>query len=108
LDKRAHDRHELWFPVRIDAGDGDERLGVGRNVSEKGLLVLAASSVDAGTRIVVHVRIPPDAAGEREMRGVVVRSSRNDEDPDGIWRHRLGIELDAPIAELDSLIGKTR
>jgi hypothetical protein len=92
----------LWLPVRVDALA--EGVGVSHNISTRGLLMVTASVVEIGALISVTFRIPSDAPEERTVVGRVIRVERNDADPLGLWPHRMAIEFDEPVPELEPLL----
>jgi hypothetical protein len=81
-----------------------EILTVCRDVSQTGILVSSPKWVEPGTDLKLTLRIPPEDPLERAARGHVVRSGANEDDPEGLWRYRIAIEFDEPIAELDGLL----
>jgi hypothetical protein len=105
VDRREHARTRVWFPVELSrAVGGKEILTVCHDVSQTGILVSSPRLVEPGTDLKLTLRIPPGDPLERAARGHVVRSGANEDDPEGLWRYRIAIEFDEPIAELDGLL----
>lgn len=104
MERREQTRTVIWFPVAVRAAANGTILGVSRDISVTGILVSAASSVDAGTPVTTTLAVPPDNPIERVVKGHVVRTSANDDDPDGLWPFRLAIVFDEPLAALDAMI----
>lgn len=103
-ERREHARTRIWFPVHLAAKDEVDVLGVCYDVSKTGILVSTATQVEQGAEVRVTLRIPPQDPIERTVRGRVVRSGRNEDDPDGIWRFRIALEFEEPIPELEGLL----
>ena len=88
--------------MRVDALK--EGVAVSHNVSRRGLLMVTASTVEIGASIAVTFRIPPDAPEERTVLGRVIRVERNEVDPLGLWPHRMAIQFDDAVPELEPLL----
>ena len=112
VEQRGFERSRIWLPVRLqtDAGEG---LAVTYDISEKGVLFLAATEVPVGTRVTLLLDVPGrDGSGDAPgapsrtlvASGSVVHSAPNKADPDGLWRHRVGVALDEPMSELRALV----
>ena len=102
VERRSDTRYALWLPVRVDALK--EGVAVSHNVSRRGLLMVTASTVEVGASITVTFRIPPDAPEERTVLGRVIRVERNEVDPLGLWPHRMAIQFDEAVPELEPLL----
>ena len=102
VERRSDTRYALWLPVRVDALK--EGVAVSHNVSRRGLLMVTASTVEVGASITVTFRIPPDAPEERTVLGRVIRVERNEVDPLGLWPHRMAIQFDDAVPELEPLL----
>lgn len=90
-DRRTSERVEALVLVQL--GD-DERYGVTRDVSERGLLIATRSSFVAGDRIEIVIH---DPAGPVRATARVVRVVETP--PDEAWRYRVALELDAAIPQ---------
>jgi hypothetical protein len=102
LERRSDARYALWLPVRVDALE--EGVAVSHNISTRGLLLVTASTVAIGAPISVTFRIPADAPHERTVIGHVIRVERNEADPLGLWPHRMAIQFDEPVPELEPML----
>jgi hypothetical protein len=104
VEQRGFERSRLWLPVRLrtDAGEG---LAVTYDVSEKGVLFLAATEVGVGARVTLSLDVPGSEPPRTLVAtGTVVHCSPNAADPDGLWRHRVGVALDETLGELRRLV----
>jgi hypothetical protein len=106
VERRAQPRHLIWFPVTIESSPGTpgELWSVCRDVSTGGILVNAAGLLEAGAKVAVTFRVHPDDAEERRLEGRIVRIMPNTDDPLGPWPHRLAIEFDEPVPELEAIL----
>jgi hypothetical protein len=101
---RRTQRFVVWLPVRVE--ELAEGMAVSHNVSGQGILMVTASVLDVGSPVTITFAMPPDGAAERTAHGRVVRVEPNREDPDGLWRHRLAVEFDEPVPELEAVLGE--
>ncbi len=96
----------MWLPLRL-RWEGGETLAVTYDVSDKGVLALAATAVAVGALLTVTFDVPGDPPHERTGAGRVVRAGPNEDDPHGLWPFRVAVALDAPLeafaVELQSL-----
>lgn len=93
-DRREKPRTAAVLAVGLESETKDGRLGVTRDISAKGLLVVTASHFEKGDRlkITVHAgRVGVDLSGR------VIRIDENPISSPELWRYRIGIELDAPM-----------
>ena len=93
----------IWFPMKID-GSGESIIGISRDVSAVGVLMVTAAEPQPGASVRVVMSLPDDDEGQRELAGHIVRVEANPDDPDGLWRHRVAIEFDETVAELEPLL----
>jgi len=101
VERRAQ-RYMVWLPVRIE--ELPEGMAVTHNASGLGLLLVTASALDVGAPVSISIQVPPDGQSEKQVQGRVVRVEPNDEDPDGMWPHRLAVEFDHPVPELEEVL----
>ncbi len=99
---RRSRRYEVWLPVRIE--ELTAGMAVSHNASGRGMLLVTAATLEVGADVHVVVSLPPDATKEKELHGRVVRVEKNDEDPDGLWPHRMAVEFDEPTDELETVL----
>jgi hypothetical protein len=102
-DKRAAKRYALWFPMQM-ATEGDVIMGISRNLSEAGVMMVAAAEPEVGAVVTMTIVIPNDEAGEREIRGTIVRVEPNVADQEGLWRHRVAVAFEDRIEGLEPLL----
>ncbi|MEM6957219.1 MAG: PilZ domain-containing protein [Myxococcota bacterium] len=102
-ERRSSERYVLWFPMRIET-EGDVILSISRDISDGGVLVVAAAEPHIGASVNVTLEIPGDEAGERTVKGKIVRVEANEADEQGLWRHRVAVAFDEVIPELDPIL----
>lgn len=102
MPRRENDRFQVWIPVKVDALR--EGIAVTHDASSRGVLMLTASTLDPGAPIEVSLKLP-DQAVPRRVTGRVVRVEDNAADPHGLWPHRMAIEFDEVVPELEWVVG---
>jgi hypothetical protein len=102
-EKRAFQRRCIWFPVTLQASTG-ELWAVARDAGAGGILISSSGALAVGTVVTVTFRVAPDDPTERKVKGKVVRFEPNHYDGGGAWPHRIAIEFDEPLGELDALM----
>jgi len=100
--ERRSPRYTVWLPVRI--ADLEEGMAVSHNVSGRGILLVTATTLDVGAQVSIVVQFPPEGSSERKVTGRVVRVEPNKDDPEGIWPHRLAVEFDEAVPELEKAL----
>ncbi|MCB9602978.1 MAG: PilZ domain-containing protein [Sandaracinus sp.] len=100
-ERRRAPRFALWFPMQI-ASDGEVILAISRDVSEVGVAVVAAAAPTVGAKVEVTMQLPGDTA--RTIEGTIVRVDPNPADPEGLWRHRVAVELAERVDGLESVL----
>jgi hypothetical protein len=98
-ERRAGDRHVLWVPVRMRAGEDVTLLAVSRNISVCGVLVIVGASLEVGQRVELTPQVPD--ADERTVGGEIVRVGPNREDAEGLWRYETAIAFEESLGELE-------
>jgi len=98
-ERRAAKRHALWIPVQMEAQGDVQMLAVSRNISMSGVLVIVGASLEVGERVELTLQVPGE--DDRKLGGEIVRMQVNEEDPDGLWRHKLAVAFDEDVADLE-------
>lgn len=101
-NRREHERHSVWFPVAIEAGD-ERGIAVSYDVSSGGLLVACPGRVEIGAEVSVTFRIARDGES-RTVKGRVVRVEKNPPEVDARWKYRLAVEFLEPQPEVEALL----
>ena len=101
MERRKHDRFRVWLPVRLAAADG-EQLGVSYDVSISGMRISCAAPLEVDAEVTVTLELPSGAP--RTATGRVLRIGANEDDPEGLWPHRVVVELDEAIDGLEALL----
>jgi hypothetical protein len=95
-NRRGHERHTAWFPVRLDAEELGDCMGVTKNVSRQGVLLCSAEKFVVGAPVTVELHLDPDVQAPRRVQGTIVRLTPNEEDPNGLWPYKMAVEFDDP------------
>jgi len=99
-ERRRSIRYPINFPVRIDAPEKADRLGVSHDVSTSGMLLLTRSRFRLGQRLELRFRTTQQAV-ERCVHGRVVRLSVS-------WNHffprRVAVAFDGSYGELEPVL----
>lgn len=101
VERRAQ-RYTVWLPVRI--AELEEGHAVSHNVSDRGMLLVSATKLDVGATVTIVVQIPPEGTVEKRVQGRVVRVEANRDDPNGMWPHRMAVEFDHPVPEIEAAL----
>lgn len=100
IDRRGEDRHVAWFPIRLDAEDLGQGLAIAKDVSASGIGIASTFRYAVGAPVVLTLHLDPETGEAREVTGTIVRMMANDEDPEGMWPYKIGIEFDDPDPDL--------
>lgn len=99
MQRRAHNRYELWFPVEL-RGEQVEGMAVNHNVSAGGMLIALSAKLEEGAEIQVSFRMPPNLDRPFVVPGKITRVEKNRADPDGVWPYRVAVAFDEVDPEL--------
>lgn len=102
-EKRKAPRHAIWFPMKMDTR-GDVIMGISRDLSEVGVLMVAAAEPKPGAKVTMTMSIPGDEVAERTVSGTIMRVQDNDADSEGLWQHKVAVAFDERLDELDQLL----
>ena len=102
-DRRTSPRFVVWFPVHLD-GDESGGVAVTKDVSRSGMLVATADELVVGAEVTVTFRVVPVDGALREVKGTIVRIEKNDSDAVGPWPHKVAVEFDQPLPELEPVL----
>jgi hypothetical protein len=83
------------------AGEG---IGVSYDVSAAGVRVSCSHALEVGADVTVSIEVPGASPVVREVRGRVIRIGPNEDDPEGLWPHRVAVEFDERIEGLEALL----
>lgn len=99
-ERRTAKRYALWIPIQMKQGEDVRMLAVSRNISGSGVLVIAGASLGIGETVHLTLSVPGEA--DRELDGEIVRVEPNEDDPDGLWRHRIAVRFAQEVPELEA------
>lgn len=102
-ERRKAPRFALWFPMKLSS-EGDVILGITRDVSEVGVLLVSAAEPKEGASVELTLSFPNDEQGERVVKGTIVRVHENAQDQEGLWRYRVAVEFEERIDELEPFL----
>lgn len=102
MQRREHERFQLWFPVQLEVG-GQFRTAMNHNIGAGGMLMVLAGGLEVGEPVKVTFRIPPGDE-ERQLEGVVLRIEDNTEDPEGAWPLRVALVFDNVASDLAPIL----
>ncbi len=100
--ERRSPRYTVWLPVRIE--ELEEGMAISHNASGRGMLLVTATTLEVGAQVHIVVQLPPEGSEERKVSGRVVRVEKNKDDPEGIWPHRVAVEFEEPVADLEKAL----
>ena len=98
-ERRGARRYVLWIPVQLTNGPDVQMLAVSRNISWSGALMIAGASLEVGEKVAMKLQVPGE--DDRDLTAEIVRVEPNEEDPDGLWRHRLAVRFDQDVSDLE-------
>ena len=102
MSRRENERYQVWIPVKVDALR--EGLAITHDASSRGVLMLTASTLEPGSPVEIALKMPDDPVPKR-ITGRVVRVEDNDQDPHGLWPHRMAVEFDEELPDLEWVVG---
>jgi hypothetical protein len=103
FDKRRSERHLVVCPVYLDTATRKERLGITRNVSLLGTLVLTNSHFAVGDQLEVTFYVSGDKGSP--VSGRVVRIEELG--PEVQWRFALGVRFERPLPDADAVFAES-
>lgn len=102
MERRESARRGFWLPVSVEGIAGG--VAVSHDASDNGLLLVCPSRPEVGARLRVTFHLPPDGPNEISVPARVVRVSKNDEDPDGLWPYKAGLVFEEVVPELRAFL----
>jgi hypothetical protein len=108
MERRGHQRRPFWLPLEVDGLEVE--VAVSHDASPRGLLLVCRTDVPVDARLKVRLRVPPGESTGRELEldARVVRTSRNDEDPYGLWPYKVAVEFATSSPELEAFLAGVR
>jgi hypothetical protein len=92
------------LPVEVDGLPTG--FAVSHDASDNGLLLVCSGSLDVGSTVRVRLRIPPGGSVEISVPATVVRMSKNDDDPEGLWPNKMAVRFHEPVEKLEAYLAQ--
>jgi hypothetical protein len=89
--------------MRLEGEGSHGWLAMSRNVSTTGVLAATAKILAVGQPVAVNFTVAPGMEPLR-VQGTIVRVELNVEDKSGLWPHRVAVEFDEEVPELEMLV----
>jgi hypothetical protein len=83
-------------------------FAVSHDASDNGLLLVCSEAPEVGSTVRITFSIPPGGSVGVSVSATVVRVTKNDEDPDGLWPYKMGVRFDEPVEKLEAYLGELR
>jgi len=106
MERREHRRRRFWLPVQVDGLPTG--FAVSHDASDNGLLLVCSETPEVGSAVRVTLLIPPGGSVEVTVSATVVRVTKNDEDPDGLWPYKMAVRFDEPVEKLEAYLAELR
>lgn len=106
MDRREHRRRRFWLPIQVDGLPTG--FAVSHDASDNGLLLVCSDAPEVGSTVRVSFLIPPGGNVEVSVFATVVRVTKNDEDPDGLWPNKMAVRFDEPVEKLEEYLRELR
>jgi hypothetical protein len=104
MSRRDAERYQVWIPVKVD--QLREGIAITHDASTRGALILTASKLEPGSPVEISLKLPENDV-PRRVTGRVVRVEENTNDPHGLWPHRMAVEFDEAVTDLEWVIGSS-
>jgi hypothetical protein len=104
MERREHRRRRFWLPVRVDGLPTG--FAVSHDASDNGLLLVCSGTPEIGSSVRVTLVIPPGGSEEVSVPATVIRVAKNDEDPEGLWPHKMAVRFDEPVERLHAYLSE--
>jgi hypothetical protein len=105
LAKRKHARAKFCLAVGLDGQEQRSGVGVTRDASASGVLLVSSRRYAAGEQLVLQIR-RGEGQAPIEAVGTVVRVERDKTDAAQFFPWRIAIELREPVEQLSELVGE--
>lgn len=103
--KRKHARARLCLAVGLDGQEQRSAVGVTRDASASGLMLVSSRRFSPGEQLVLQIRRGEDRPAI-EAVGTVVRVERDRTDAAQFFPWRIAIQLREPLEQLGELVGE--
>ncbi len=102
MERRANERHSVWFPMTVVTDDGEEGTAITFDVSSTGLLMACAGALEVGQHVTLCFELSSDST-HRKLPGTIRRVEEREEEA-GPWHYRMAVEFDQAHLDLEAQI----
>ena len=99
-ERRRGPRHSAYLAAEVVVEAGTARIGITKDISDTGLLLLTRARVTEGQRVKLRIYRPGDDDHPLELSGRVVRREPLSRQELGTWREKVAFAFDQPQSEL--------
>jgi|HubBroStandDraft_4_1064222.scaffolds.fasta_scaffold537361_1 hypothetical protein len=103
-ERRVDERHFACFPANLKRPGGSDRMGLIRDLSVSGALILTRSRLQVGDPIHLSLYLWEDPERVKETRGRVVRVEPRTGERAEIWHRSVAVQFDEPLADCEAEI----
>ncbi len=97
-NRRRAQRHVVVVPVQIDSDQRKERLGVTRDVSDSGTMLLSNSKFTVGEKLELTFYVTSNPQDVKKTVGEVIRVEQLQS---GLqWRYAMALAFKSPLPEV--------
>jgi hypothetical protein len=104
VNRREHDRLRFWLPLEVSGAESS--FAISHDASDGGLLLVCDRALQVGAEVELRFRLPPAGPVEIQEQAEVIRVSRNEEDPDGLWPFKAAVRFKKPVPMLRAYLSK--
>lgn len=106
MDKRAHDRTKLWFPVTVVCDDRSI-WAVCYDASAGGMRLSCSQPLAPSSSVTLVFRVTPDDPVEHRLAATILRTEPNTDAPAGPWPLRVALAFAEPQPALGELFKRS-
>jgi hypothetical protein len=103
-ERRIDERYFACFPAYIQRPGGSDRMGMIRDLSVSGALILTRSRLQVGDPIRLRLYLWEDPDRLKEAAGKVVRVEPRTGERAEVWHRSVAVQFDEPLADCEAEI----
>jgi len=102
-EHRAGVRHFACFPAHVERPDGETRTAMIHDLSISGALLVVRTELAVGDVVSLQLYVTGDPADSctRTTHAKVVRIEPLDQFARGLWSHRVAVQFDKPLTDVE-------